>query len=822
MTTSPFDALIAATTTRRSALPHEAPLGGAWQEQATVGGADVESVVAGLNERQREAVEHRGTPLLVTAGAGSGKTRVLTRRIAHLLATGDARASEILAITFTNKAAAEMRERVHALVGPEARFMQVSTFHSLCVRILREHHEAAGLRSTFSIYDAADSARLMKMVADEVGIDTKRTSERVLCNRVSDLKNELVGPAEYAERFHRDPVAKAVAEVYPLYQRRLADAHAVDFDDLIMTTVMLLRDNAAVAEHFHRRFRHILVDEYQDTNHAQYVLVTQLVGNGRDGVDPGQLTVVGDSDQSIYAFRGATIRNIEQFGDDFPGAREVILDQNYRSTQNILSAANAVIGSGQGQRSKNLWTDQGSGDKIVVNACPSDRAEAQFVGREIETLHKQGRAWSDFAIFFRTNAQSRLLEEMLMGAGMPYRLIGGTKFYERKEIKDAIAYLRAASNPDDTVNMRRIVNEPRRGIGPRALGSLLAHADTYGVSFGVAIAHVWAAVARELGQDPASTPGELAGFDTAQPSPDVVGLGKAARANLHAFWQILIDARAADAAGRPPAEILDSLMDATGYLGLLQASDDPQDGVRAENLAELHAVAEDFAIAEPDGRLADFLERISLVADADQLADVDDGGQITLMTIHTAKGLEFPVVFVTGMEDGTFPHSRSLGSASELDEERRLAYVAITRARELLYLTRAGTRTQWGTPMELPASRFLDALPPDVTDVRDSLTPTERIRAASPSYGSGAWGGGRVRSRGQRRIDRNRAGSSTPPTQPKTLVQVSRGDRVNHDTFGLGRVVETGGSGASTWAKVDFGDGSVKRLLLRYAPMEKL
>ncbi len=844
MSTSPFDALFPAAPTPSSSLPgfvpppdpldDEAMPDTDWPEVAAIPGGgiglDAEEIVAGLNANQRDAVEHRGAPLLVTAGAGSGKTRVLTRRIAYLLATHQARASEILAITFTNKAAAEMQERVRALVGDEARFMQVSTFHSLCVRILRRHHEAAGLRSTFSIYDAADSQRLMTMVAEELNIDVKRTNVRTLTNRVSDLKNELVGPEEYAQRPHKDPVSKAVAQIYPVYQRRLAEANALDFDDLIMSSVLLLRNNPAVAEHYHRRFRHILVDEYQDTNHAQYVLVTLLVGDGSDGVDPAQLTVVGDSDQSIYAFRGATIRNINQFVDDFPGAREVILDQNYRSTQNILSAANAVISAAPGRGTKNLWTESGDGHKVVINASPSDRGEATFVVTEIDRLHDDGRAFGDIAVFYRTNAQSRVLEEMLMRAGVPYRVIGGTKFYERKEIKDAIAYLRSVSNPDDTVNMRRIVNEPRRGIGKKALGALLAHADIYGVSFGQAIAHVWWAEAHRTGEDVSGVDPQTAGIDPKGEYPQVVGLGAAARTNLATFWKLLMDAREADAAGRPAAEILDTILDRSGYLGFLQASDDPQDGVRAENLAELHAVAEEFSVGNPEGRLADFLERVSLVADADQLPGADEDGQVTLMTIHTAKGLEFPVVFVTGMEDGTFPHSRSLGSGTELDEERRLAYVAITRAREQLYLTRAGTRTQWGTPMELPASRFLDNLPPDVVEYREKITPTEAIRRQSPShaFGSGSWGGGRVRSSSERRIDRTGVGSRFRPgpggekTRPKAMVQVAVGDRVNHDSYGLGRVVEVGGQGASTWARVDFGDGSVKRLLLRYAPMEKL
>ena len=438
-----------------------------WEEPASV---DTSDLTNGLNPQQRDAVVYEGGPLLVVAGAGSGKTRVLTHRIAYLLRTGRARASEILAITFTNKAAAEMRERVAGLIGPEARRMWVFTFHSACVRILREQYQAAGLRSSFTIYDQQDSNRLVTMVARAQNIDTKRFSAKMLQARISDLKNDLITPSKYAEIAPNDPVSQTVANVYRDYQKRLCESNALDFDDLIMRTVQLLKENSAVAEHYHRRFRHILVDEYQDTNHAQYVLIRELIGDGTD-VPQGELTVVGDSDQSIYAFRGATIRNIEEFEKDFQNAHTVVLEQNYRSTQSILSAANAVISKNSGRRAKALWTDLGAGDNIIYDAAESEHDEARFIIGEIDNLigtYKYG----DMAIFYRTNAQSRALEESLVRAGIPYRVVGGTKFYERKEIKDAIAYLQAIANPDDTVSLRRIINTPRRGIGDKAEGAV--------------------------------------------------------------------------------------------------------------------------------------------------------------------------------------------------------------------------------------------------------------------------------------------------------------------------------------------------------------
>ncbi|MCG7302993.1 DNA helicase PcrA [Winkia sp. ACRQY] len=746
-----------------------------------------EQITQGLNGPQEQAVTYQGGPLLVMAGAGSGKTRVLTRRIAYLLATGRARAGQILAITFTNKAAAEMRERVQDLVGPAAKRMWVSTFHSACVRILRREHDLVGLKSTFSIYDSADQQRLLTLIAKEKAVDLKKFSARTLSARISDLKNELITPSQYQERAGKDPLSRIVAQIYPLYQKRMQEANAVDFDDLIMLTVQLLGDNEGVASHYRRVFRHILVDEYQDTNHAQYVLVKLLVGPDGATPPPAELTVVGDSDQSIYAFRGATIRNIEEFEKDYPKARTILLEQNYRSTQNILSAANAVIAQNSGRRPKKLWTDLGSGDKIVVDAAESDRGEAIFVVDQINKLADEGYDWGDIAVFYRTNAQSRIIEDVLMRDAIPYRVVGGTKFYERAEIKDAIAYLRAVSNPDDTVSIRRVLNVPRRGIGAKAEGAIAAHASADGISFGAAL--------EELDQ--------------------VEGISTRAANSARKFAELLAAGRSRLEDGEGVAEVLDYLLDESGYVQVLSESSDPRDEGRIENLAELHTVASEFDLSEPDGTLADFLERVSLVADSDQVPS--ERGQVTLMTVHTAKGLEFPVVFVTGMEDGTFPHQRSMGDPAELAEERRLAYVAITRARKRLYLTRAGSRNQWGAPVELPASRFLDDIPAELVDVRREFTPTQSIARSGDAFGSGGWN------------PSHRAGTvRTNRMVPKAAkpagkeIHLEVGDLVNHDAYGLGRVLALEGNWPNTTAKVDFGDGTVKRLVLRFAPLEKL
>ena len=859
-------------------------------------GVDPESLTRGLNDRQREAVTHAGSPLLILAGAGSGKTRVLTHRIAYLLATGRARAGEILAITFTNKAAAEMRERAGALVGDDARRMWVSTFHSACVRLLRYEHEAAGLSSSFTIYDAQDSQRLIQMVLKAMDVDIKRFTPKMVAARISDAKNELIGPARYAETAGKDPVSRIVADAYVEYDKRMCASNALDFDDLIMRTVDLLRDNPLIAEHYHRRFRHILVDEYQDTNHAQYVLVRALVGDGTDGVEPAELTVVGDSDQSIYAFRGATIRNIEEFERDFTGARTILLEQNYRSTQNILSAANAVIARNTGRRAKNLWTASGDGALITLDAADSEHDEARFVVGEIDRLADSGVEWGDIAVFYRTNAQSRALEELLVRQGIPYRVVGGTRFYERREIKDALAYLQLISNPDDTVAARRVLNVPKRGIGAKAEEAIAAHAAHYGISFGAALRHLWLRAGRPAGEgegidvdalacstspDEASAdssvsassggaagenPGARDGADASaavapasspaesapEAAPEVLGITPRAAKSAAAFWGLIETLRAAEARGASQADILEEVLDRTGYLAELRRSEDPQDASRVENLAELHSVAGAFAADAPGGTLADFLERVALVADSDQVpAEGERGGQVTLMTVHTAKGLEFPVVFVTGMEDGTFPHQRSLGDESELEEERRLAYVAITRARERLYLTRAAVRSAWGTPQEMPPSRFLDDIPAELLDVRRAATSGERMRASyggsygSGSYGSGSYGrsrrsegrdpwgdtdtgafgsgrgGASAQPAGVRKVTRMGVAPAAKPTEDKPVLSLKVGDRIKHATLGAGTVTGIEGEGPRTVARIRFGLGE-KRLLVRMAPMEKI
>ena len=742
--------------------------------------ADPTTLLADLNPAQAQAVTHAGSPLLIVAGAGSGKTRVLTRRIAHLLATGRARPGEILAITFTNKAAAEMRERVAALIGPVGGRMWVSTFHSACVRILRREHEAAGLRSTFSIYDAADSTRLITLIVRELGIDPKRFTPKTFAHRISDLKNELITPAQFAERaVTSNPLERHLAEVYRAYAERLSAANALDFDDIIMRTVALLQTRPAVAEMYRRRFRHILVDEYQDTNHAQYVLVRELVGGpGTSGagsaLPPGELTVVGDSDQSIYAFRGATIRNIEEFEKDYPTARTILLEQNYRSTQNILDAANAVISRNPGRREKNLWTDSGDGPAIIGYVADSEHDEARWVSTEISRLAEEaGVRPRDVAVFYRTNAQSRALEEAFIRSGQPYKVVGGTRFYERKEIRDAIAYLRAVDNPDDDVSLRRVLNVPKRGLGDKAEAALGAHASRYSVSFGRAVADAAGEPRPATGSAGAAQPapgaqdgtGEVGsgapGAQEATEPPAVQGLTARATRQVTAFHQLLTGLRHQLAAGDGVADILDSALDASGYLAELRASDDPQDAARVENLAELHSVAADFQDANPDGALADFLERVSLVADADQLppsADLDedaareaeDRGRVTLMTVHTAKGLEFPVVFVTGLEDGIFPHSHAMADETDLAEERRLAYVALTRARERLYVTRAAVRSAWGAGNDMPASRFLDDIPAEVMDWKRLASSMDALRGGGTGWGAGwsegGFSGGRGRS----------------------------------------------------------------------------
>ncbi|WP_084542528.1 UvrD-helicase domain-containing protein [Buchananella hordeovulneris] len=819
--------------------------------------AQAAALLTGLNAPQAQAVTHAGSPLLIIAGAGSGKTRVLTHRVAHLIATGRARPSEILAITFTNKAAKEMRERVEALVGAAARHMWVFTFHAACVRILRREYQAAGLRSSFSIYDAQDAQRLMAQIVKAMGLDPKRFAPKAFSRRVSDLKNELVTPADFADQVSAaNPFERHLAAAYAAYDAGLRQAHALDFDDIIMRTVELLTAHPQLAEKYRRRFRHVLVDEYQDTNHAQYVLVRTLVGEGPAG-QASELTVVGDSDQSIYAFRGATIRNIEEFEKDYPAARTILLEQNYRSTQNILSAANRVISRNQGRRAKNLWTQAGAGDKIVLFAADSEYDEARFVVDEIDRLvgGAQARAldYGEVAVFYRTNAQSRALEDVLVRAGIPYRVVGGTRFYERREIKDAIAYLRVIANPDDSVNLRRILNVPKRGLGDKAEAALALHAERHGISFGGALAHaVGRAAVSAVGAAPVTAEtitepetGLVAAAASpvaaALPTPPPVeGLASRTRGQLREFDALLEELRAAAAAGVGPAELLDQALDRTGYLAELRASTDPQDQSRVDNLAELHAVAQEYQQRETAPTLADFLERIALVADSDQLPDAQTGrGEVTLMTVHTAKGLEFPIVFVTGLEDGTFPHARSLESDAELSEERRLAYVALTRARQRLYLTRAAVRNAFAGATALGASRFLDDIPADLLEVRRAATSVEQYRGRGDAgtRRRAAWDDddfappiGTGRPRGAAPIGRldlaaKQARSAPAASEVATDAEgqvLQAGDRVSHDTFGLGTVLGIEGVGRSAVAKIDFGAGSVKRILLRLKLVTKL
>ncbi|NEW70583.1 DNA helicase PcrA [Streptomyces rhizosphaericus] len=757
---------------------------------------DPSALFEGLNEQQRAAVEHTGSPLLIVAGAGSGKTRVLTHRIAYLLGARSTHPGQILAITFTNKAAGEMKERVEELVGPRANAMWVSTFHSACVRILRRESKKLGFTSSFSIYDAADSKRLMALVCRDLDLDPKRFPPKSFSAKISNLKNELIDEETFAGQA-ADGFEKTLAEAYVMYQARLREANALDFDDIIMTTVNLLQAFPDVAEHYRRRFRHVLVDEYQDTNHAQYTLVRELVGTDTEETTAAELCVVGDADQSIYAFRGATIRNILQFEEDYPTARTILLEQNYRSTQTILSAANAVIERNENRRPKNLWTDAGAGTEITGYVADTEHDEAQFVADEIDRLTDAGDAKAgDVAVFYRTNAQSRVFEEVFIRVGLPYKVVGGVRFYERKEVRDVLAYLRVLANPEDSVPLRRILNVPKRGIGERAEAMIDALSLREKITFPQALRRVDEA------------------YGMAARSANAVKRFNTLMEELHTIVE----------SGAGPATVLEAVLERTGYLAELQASTDPQDETRIENLQELAAVALEFEQdrgEENPGTLADFLEQVALVADSDQIPDEDTEGSgvITLMTLHTAKGLEFPVVFLSGMEDGVFPHMRALGQTKELEEERRLAYVGITRARERLYLTRSTMRSAWGQPAYNPPSRFLEEIPDQYVRWRRTgpATPSASmggIASTPPSGLSSGLSTSRSRTGG--------SGFATRRAQERPVVALAIGDRVTHDSFGLGTVVAVKGSGDNAEATIDFGDEKPKRLLLRYAPVEKL
>jgi DNA helicase-2/ATP-dependent DNA helicase PcrA len=741
----------------------------------------IDALLDGLNPQQRAAVVHEGSPLLIVAGAGSGKTRVLTHRIAYLLAARDVSPHEVLAITFTNKAAGEMATRVAALVGPQARSMWVMTFHSACVRILRREAKRFGYPSSFSIYDQGDSQRLMAMVCRELELDVKQFPPKAMAGQVSNLKNELIDHETYAAKA-QTVREKALAEAYGEYQRRLLAAGAMDFDDLIMVTVNLFQAMPEVAEHYRRRFRHVLVDEYQDTNHAQYILIRELVtGSGsspQNPLTPSELCVVGDADQSIYAFRGATIRNIEEFEEDYPDAKVILLEQNYRSTQNILAAANAVVSRNQGRKPKNLWSAQGAGPPIVGYVADNEHDEAAFVAQEVDRLADAGDSTpGQVAVFYRTNAQSRVFEEIFIRVGLPYRVVGGVRFYERREVRDLLAYLRLTSNPADEVSLRRVLNVPKRGIGERAEEYVAAYAQRERITFAEALAR------------PADVPG-LA--------------GRSAHA-IEGFNELMTGLRELAESG-PVAELAEAILDRTGYVEALENSPDLQDKGRIENLQEMVSVAREFDGSRDDGTLAGFLEQVSLVADADEIPEgAEHGGMVTMMTLHTAKGLEFPVVFLTGLEEEVFPHQRSLASndKKDLEEERRLAYVGITRAEQRLYLTRAIGRNWWGRPAFHKESRFLREIPVELVEWRrDATAAKSALRPAQEQLAQRAG----VRSPGNRQV---------PQLRP--------GDLVNHDKYGLGTVVSTDGFGTDAEAKVDFGEGyGVKHLLLSYAPIEKL
>lgn len=804
------------------------------------GGQD--DLLAGLNPQQLEAVTYRGPALLIVAGAGSGKTSVLTRRIASLLRGREAWPSQILAITFTNKAAGEMRERVVDLVGDAARGMWISTFHSACVRILRREADQFGFTKSFTIYDSGDSRALIKRLVKEHEADAYGLTPAATQSRISKLKNELSDAESFARQANMsDPAERKFVEIFSDYQRQLRKANAFDFDDLIGQTVFLFRAFPKVADTYRRRFRHILVDEYQDTNHAQYSLIHELTRPvSGDGPDPyasngmmifepshsdataselegASLTVVGDSDQSIYAFRGADIRNISEFERDFPGARVVLLEQNYRSTQNILSAANAVIGNNFDRKDKKLWSDRGAGDKIVGFTGYSQHDEAQFVADEVEALRRSGMPYSEMAVFYRTNSQSRALEEIFIRSAVPYKIMGGTKFYERAEIKDAMAYLIAVANPADEMSVRRILNKPRRGIGDVTETAIARFAEDHGISFREALS-----VPEQLGVGPKIQ----------------AGIGRL-DAVLKEATEILLPPSGEVPPSTSVAEGLTVLLAKSGYLDALRASRDPQDEARVENLDELVAVTRDFARNNPDGTIVDFLTEVALVADADDLDD--ESGSVSMMTMHTAKGLEYDAVFVTGVEEDLIPHRISAGEPGGPQEERRLFYVGITRARKRLHLSLAMTRAQFGEVTVAMPSRFLQEIPGDLVDWRQSPGDVNsrggmQSRALNARRGGGSGGG--FGSGGDRfgvkplaPRDTLKPLSTSMDKFPNKVtgkvrdngdLELNAGDRIRHSDFGEGRVDAVTGEGAKRIAHVRFEATGLKKLLIKIAPIEKL
>ncbi|WP_407360985.1 ATP-dependent helicase [Microbacterium sp. LBN7] len=817
----------------------EAPLivpGTAGPRSAGAEGQD--DLLAGLNPQQLEAVTYRGPALLIVAGAGSGKTSVLTRRIASLLRGREAWPSQILAITFTNKAAGEMRERVAGLIGDAARGMWISTFHSACVRILRREAEQFGFTKTFTIYDSGDSRALIKRLVKEHEADAYGLTPASVQSRISKLKNELSDAESYARQANMsDPTERIFVELFADYQRQLQKANAFDFDDLIGQTVYLFRAFPQVADTYRRRFRHILVDEYQDTNHAQYALIHELTrpvssdapdpyaSNGMMIFEPettpalggASLTVVGDSDQSIYAFRGADIRNISEFERDFPGARVVLLEQNYRSTQNILSAANAVIGNNFDRKDKKLWSDKGDGDAIIGFTGYSQHDEAQFVADEIEVLRRAGMPYSEMAVFYRTNSQSRALEEIFIRSAVPYKIMGGTKFYERAEIKDALAYLVAVANPADEMSVRRILNKPRRGIGDVTETAIARFAEEHGISFRDALAN-----SAQLGFGP-KIQAAIAHLDAV--------LAEATAIMLPASGELPAPTTVADG--------LSLLLSKSGYLDSLRASRDPQDEARVENLDEFVAVARDFARNNPEGTIVDFLTEVALVSDADDLDD--ESGTVSLMTMHTAKGLEYDAVFVTGVEEDLIPHRISAGEPGGPQEERRLFYVGITRARKRLHLSLAMTRAQFGEVTVAMPSRFLQEIPAALIDWRQSPGDVNsrggmqsralNARRSGGFGGSGSGSGDRFGVKALPGRESLKPLSTAMDKFPNRVtakmrdngdLELTAGDRIRHVDFGEGRVDAVTGEGAKRIAHVRFDTAGQKKLLIKVAPIEKI
>ena len=779
-----------------------------------------DDLLKGLNPPQREAVEYRGPALLIVAGAGSGKTRVLTHRIASLLRSREAWPSQILAITFTNKAAGEMRERVEQIVGDSARGMWISTFHSACVRILRREAEQFGFTKAFTIYDSGDSRALLKRLVREREADALGLTPAGVQSRISKLKNELADAESYARDANmNDPAERKFVEIFGDYQRELQKANAFDFDDLIAQTVFLFRAFPHVADVYRKRFRHILVDEYQDTNHAQYQLIRELTrpvqaeaagGMVFEDEPAASLTVVGDSDQSIYAFRGADIRNITEFERDFPGAKVVLLEQNYRSSQNILDAANAVIRNNFDRKDKRLWSDQGEGEKIVGFTGYSQHDEAQFVADEIEKLRRSGIDYQQMAVFYRTNSQSRALEEIFIRAAVPYKIMGGTKFYDRAEIKDALAYLVAVANPADEMAVRRILNKPKRGIGDVTETTIARFAADNGLSFRDALAH-----------------------------PAEMGLGPKLQNAIAQLDEVLREASgilfAASGEQAPPSAVtegLQVLLNKSGYLDALRMSRDPQDEARVENLDELVAVTREFARNNPEGTIVDFLTEVALVADTDDLDD--ESGAVSLMTLHTAKGLEFDAVFVTGVEEDLIPHRISAGEPGGPQEERRLFYVGITRARKRLYLSLAMTRAQFGEVTVAMPSRFLQEIPAALIDWKQSPgdvnsrggTKSRALNARRPGGSSDRWGvkplpaGGGLKPKSTA-MDRF-PGLVTNKVRDNGDLELAAGDRIRHDDFGEGTVDAITGEGAKRIAHVRFDEAGAKKLLIKVAPIAKL